>query len=60
MKKNTIERKLEIESLGVGIGFGNPMMITGLGTQQQIPSSGLGIHPQVQRAPRIPLPQHNI
>lgn len=30
MKKTILDRRQDIESLGVGVGFGSPMMVTGL------------------------------
>ena len=36
MKKQIMDKKMEIESMGVGIGFG-PMIVTGLSHQPQMP-----------------------
>jgi len=35
MKKNIIEKRIELEQLGIGGGFGSPMMITGLNHTNQ-------------------------
>lgn len=38
MKKQVMDRKAELESLGVGVGFG-PMLVTGLTQQAALPQS---------------------
>ena len=53
MKKNIVEKRLEIESMGIGIGFGSPMMVTGLGNNQPT----LATQPQLNRS-RPPI-RHN-
>ena len=59
MKKNIMERKQELESLGVGVGFGSPMMVTGLANNHSHEHQALLPKPPSNQLTRNRFPQRH-